>query len=79
MSSWLQRQTLSHQAQLAATAVVSGFAVAGAILGVQAIRRRVAVDELKASVPNIDRDHQASSVSSIDHYITGSGQHTTYC
>ena len=62
MSSLLQRQTSSHQAQLAATAIISGFAVAGTILGVQAIRRRGAVDELKASIPNIDGDRQASSV-----------------
>ena len=62
MSSWLQRQTSSHQAQIAATAMLSGLAVAGAIFGVQAIRRQIAVDDLKASIPNVDEEHDAETV-----------------
>ena len=61
MSTWLQRQTSSHQVQLAGTALLSGLAVATTIFGMQAIRRRIAVDELKASIPNVD-EHVAETV-----------------
>ncbi|KAL9028847.1 MAG: hypothetical protein Q9196_002834 [Gyalolechia fulgens] len=59
MSSWFERQLSSHQVQLAATALVSGITVAGLIYGGQAIRRKVAVEELKASIPPLDAEHQA--------------------
>ncbi|KAL8738726.1 MAG: hypothetical protein Q9181_000548 [Wetmoreana brouardii] len=59
MSSWFERQLSSHQVQLAATALVSGITVAGLIYGGQAIRRRVAVEQLKASIPSLDDEHQA--------------------
>lgn len=59
MSSWLERQLSSHQVQLAATALISGVTVAGLIYGGQAIRRKVAVEELKASIPPLDAEHQA--------------------
>ncbi|KAI4244772.1 MAG: hypothetical protein L6R42_010368, partial [Xanthoria sp. 1 TBL-2021] len=59
MSSWFERQLSSHQFQLAATALVSGITVAGLIYGGQAIRRKVAVEELKASIPPLDEEHQA--------------------
>ncbi|MCJ1309918.1 hypothetical protein MMC25_003579 [Agyrium rufum] len=57
MSEWIQRQASSHSVQLAATAVASGLLVAGTIFGVQAVRRQVAVEDLKASIPNIDEGH----------------------
>ncbi|KAL8906947.1 MAG: hypothetical protein Q9207_001701 [Kuettlingeria erythrocarpa] len=59
MSSWLERQLSSHQVQLAATALVSGITVAGLIYGGQAIRRKVAVEQLKASIPPLDEKHKA--------------------
>jgi hypothetical protein len=59
MASWIQRQSNSHQAQLAATAVLSGAAVAGAILGFQKFRRRERVKRLKASIPEIDEKYHA--------------------
>ncbi|KAL2003865.1 hypothetical protein VTN02DRAFT_1887 [Thermoascus thermophilus] len=62
MSSWLQRQAGSQQAQLAATAVLSGAAVAGAILGFQSMRRREKVKELKASIPEINERHHAEKL-----------------
>lgn len=62
MSSWFERQLSSHQVQLAATALVSGVTVAGLIYGGQAIRRKVAVEQLKASIPPIDDEHQAQRV-----------------
>lgn len=62
MSSWLQRQTSSHSSQLATTAVLSGAAVAGAIVGYQAYRRKEAVHDLKASIPEIDEQHRAETV-----------------
>ena len=62
MSEWLQRQASSHQAQLVATAVVSGLTVAGTIYGVQAFRRRAAVEDLKASIPNVSDPHDTEKV-----------------
>ncbi|KAJ5238872.1 hypothetical protein N7468_003491 [Penicillium chermesinum] len=46
MSSWLQRQAGSQSSQLATTAVLSGAAVASAIFGYQAYRRKEAVTDL---------------------------------
>ena len=62
MSAWLQRHASSHQTQLVGTAFLSGLAVATTIFGVQALRRRVAIDELKASIPNVDEGHRAEAV-----------------
>ncbi|KAI4199943.1 MAG: hypothetical protein LQ350_004295 [Teloschistes chrysophthalmus] len=58
MSTWFERQLSSHQVQLTATALVSGITVAGLIYGGQSIRRRVATDQLKASIPPLDEEHQ---------------------
>lgn len=62
MSSWLERQLSSHQIQLAATALVSGITVAGLIYGGQAVRRKIAVEQLKASIPPLDDEHKAEGV-----------------
>lgn len=62
MSSWFQRQAGSHSSQLATTAVLSGAAVAGAIFGYQAYRRKEAVHDLKASIPEIDEQHRTERV-----------------
>lgn len=62
MSSWLSRATSSTQAQLAATAIVSGAVVAGAILGYQHIRRQERVEDLKNSIPELGQYHQAEKV-----------------
>lgn len=62
MASWIQRQGGSHQTQLAATAVISGAAVAGAIFGYQAFRRKEAVQRLKASIPDVNNQHHAEKV-----------------
>ncbi|MCJ1286149.1 hypothetical protein MMC26_005494 [Xylographa opegraphella] len=62
MTTWLERQGSSHQTQLIATAILSGITVIGVVLGVQAVRRQVAVDELKASIPNVDEPHDANTV-----------------
>ncbi|KAI9779948.1 MAG: hypothetical protein M1839_007104 [Geoglossum umbratile] len=56
MSSWLSRTASSHTAQLAATAVVSGAVVAGAILGYQHTRRKNRVRDLKNSIPDVGED-----------------------
>lgn len=63
MSSWIQHHANSHQSQLAATAVLSGAAVAGAIFGYQALKRQEAVRELKDSIPEINERHHAEKVS----------------
>ncbi|KAK0106684.1 hypothetical protein ONS96_004303, partial [Cadophora gregata f. sp. sojae] len=53
MSSFLSRTTSSSQAQFAATALVSGAVVAGAIFGYQHVRRRERVEDLKSSIPEV--------------------------
>ena len=62
MSAWLQRQAGSHNSQLVLSAVLSGAAVAGAILGYQTYRRKEAVHHLKASIPAIDDEYHAEKV-----------------
>lgn len=62
MSSWFQRQAGAPNSQLATTAVLSGAAVAGAIFGYQAYRRKEAVYDLKASIPELDERHHAEKV-----------------
>lgn len=62
MSSWLHRQAGSSNNQLATTAVLSGAAVAGAIFGYQAYRRKEAVHDLKASIPSLNDEHHAEKV-----------------
>lgn len=36
--------------------------VASTIFGVQALRRKVAIEELKSSIPNVDEEHEAETV-----------------
>ncbi len=79
MSSWLQRQASSHHAQLAATAVLSGAAVAGAIFGIQALRRQIAVEDLKASIPGFDDKDGANGVSSSELYVATSIERLWMC
>lgn len=62
MISWFERQASSHHAQLAAAVVLSGVTVAALIYGTQAIRRKEAVQELKASIPELDETHHADMV-----------------
>lgn len=71
MSSWFERQASSHQVQLAAVAILSGVAVAGTIYGAQAIRRKERIDELKASIPELNESHHADLVSPAK--VTGLG------
>lgn len=60
MSSWISRATENRNAQLITTAVVSGAVVGSAILGFQKARRMYRVEELKASIPDVDADHHAT-------------------
>jgi hypothetical protein len=62
MFSWLSRATSSTQAQFAATAIVSGAVVAGAILGYQHVRRKERVEDLKSSIPELGQNHYAEKV-----------------
>ena len=62
MAYLLQRLDSSHNAQLVATGILSGIAVAGTIFTIQAIRRQDAVQVLKASIPDIDAKHPAQKV-----------------
>lgn len=62
MTSWFDRQASAHHVQLVAAAVFSGLTVAGLIYGTQAIRRKEAVQELKASIPELNETHHADLV-----------------
>ncbi|KAK2748904.1 hypothetical protein FQN57_007187 [Myotisia sp. PD_48] len=62
MSSWIQRQAQSHHVQLAGAALLSGAAVAGAILGYQNLKRKAAVEQLKASIPRLDPTQPAQKL-----------------
>jgi len=53
MSSFISRVSTSSQAQFAATALVSGAVVAGAIFGYQAVRRQERVKDLKSGIPEV--------------------------
>lgn len=77
MSSWIERQLSSHQVQLAATALVSGVTVAGLIYGGQAIRRKIAVEQLKASIPPLDEEHQAQWVCRLSYKTVRKGHRCT--
>lgn len=52
MSSWIGRVSTSSQAQFAATALVSGAVVAGAIFGYQSLRRQERIKDLKSGIPD---------------------------
>ncbi|KAI9055131.1 hypothetical protein LZ554_000096 [Drepanopeziza brunnea f. sp. 'monogermtubi'] len=62
MSSWLSRTASTSQAQFAATALVSGAVVAGAIFGYQHVRRQERVEDLKSSIPALGQSHQADKL-----------------
>ena len=64
MTSWFERQASSHHVQLAAAAIISGVTVAGLIYGTQAFRRKEAIQELKASIPELNENHHADMVRS---------------
>ena len=60
--SWLSRDSSSHGAHIAATAVISGIVVAATIFGAQAVRRQLKVDHLKRSIPGLDEEHEVGQV-----------------
>ena len=62
MTSWVERQASSQYIQLAAAAILSGVTVAGLIYGTQALRRKEAIQELKASIPELNENHHADMV-----------------
>ncbi|KAL2376088.1 hypothetical protein RJZ90_007729 [Blastomyces dermatitidis] len=62
MSAWIQRQTNSPYVQLVGASVLSGAAVAGAILGYQSVKRQAAVQKLKASIPDLDEQHMTQKL-----------------
>ena len=64
MSIQLQQYASSHQVQLAGTALISGLLVASAIYGAQALSRKAALENLKASIPILHDDHACGGVCS---------------
>ena len=69
MSRWLDQQISSHHLQLALTAVLSGLTVAGIIFTSQAIRKQIAIDDLKASIPNSEDDSRVQEVIASKYFI----------
>ncbi|KAK8202267.1 hypothetical protein M8818_005795 [Zalaria obscura] len=72
MSSWIERVSQSHKLQLAATAVVSGCLVGGAIVGLQAAKRQYKVYDLKESIPDLRDEQDVGHINSF-----GGAQDTT--
>lgn len=60
MTSFLSRAASDSRVQLVATAVASGAAVAGAILGYQALAREERVQRLKDSIPYLPPSAEAA-------------------
>ena len=62
MTTWLSDALQTHKLQLAATAVVSGALVAGAILGLQTAKREYKVYDLKETIPELNEPHDVEKV-----------------
>lgn len=61
--SFLSRAASSTHVQFAATALVSGAVVAGAIIGYQQLAREERVSRLKSSIPALEDDRNSAQVS----------------
>ncbi|GAM84896.1 hypothetical protein ANO11243_028980 [Dothideomycetidae sp. 11243] len=64
MASWVSDSFQSHRVQLAVTAVASGAVVASAILGFQQARKRMRVEDLKHSIPDLRDEHDVGKINS---------------
>ena len=62
MTTWLERQASNRYVQFGAVALISGATVAATIYGVQTVRRKERIDELKASIPELSENHRADLV-----------------
>ena len=62
MSQWLERHVSLQHVQLGAAAIFGSIATAGVIFGSIALRRRVATEDLKASIPSLSDKHHAQNV-----------------
>lgn len=62
MSGWIDQVKSSHNLQLAATALASGFLVGSAILGLQKAKQEYRVHDLKSSIPDLDKEEDVTAV-----------------
>ena len=65
MSQWLERverHVSLQRIQIASTAVLASVVTATLIFGSFALRRRIATEDLKASIPSLSDRHHAESV-----------------
>ena len=62
MSQWLERHVSLQHVQLGVAAVLGSITTAGVIFGSIALRRRVATEDLKASIPSLSDKHRAQNV-----------------
>jgi hypothetical protein len=51
-----------NEFKFASTAVLASVATAGLIFGSFALRRRIAIEDLKASIPSLSDKHHAENV-----------------
>ncbi|KAG9241687.1 ubiquitin-protein ligase-like protein molybdopterin-converting factor [Calycina marina] len=72
MMSWFQRTTSTPSFQFGATALVAGGLTAAALLSYQHLRREEAIDELKSSIPELDKSHPGIQLTN---YGTASSRH----
>jgi hypothetical protein len=62
MSHWFRFQNYSHQTQLVGAAIIGGLAAVTTVYSIQAIRRNVALEDLKASIPQLSDKHKTQKV-----------------
>jgi uncharacterized protein (DUF2252 family) len=65
MSQWLERierHVSLQRIQIASAAVLASAATIGIIFGSFALRRRIATEDLKASIPTLGGKHRAANV-----------------
>jgi len=70
MSQWLSSHNYSHQTQLIGAAIIGGLAAVTTIYSIQAIRGDVAVEDLKASKPQLTDKRKTQRVRSVKLWST---------
>ena len=67
MSQWLEAQNYSHRTQLIGAAIIGGITAATTIYSLKVIRQNIALEDLKASIPQLTDKHQSQQVRWLDY------------